>query len=279
MERKLCLVTGADSGIGKGLALSLANAGHHVVACSRTGQLGKQAQREIIAKTGSRYVDFLVADLASFESVQQAAELFKQRYNSLDVLANIAGATFFQREETEDGIEKGLQVNVLGPFYLTQLLLDSLKASKNGRIVNVVGEFHRKVSLELDDLQWEKRKYNAMKVGSTAMLHRIMLTYEWARELEGTGVTANCFHPGAVRTQMIHSFPWYFKLLVGWMQLFYQSPQKGADTGFWLATEPKIKEVTGKYWIKRQFRSSSEESRDEEQARKLWEAVCNLLPD
>lgn len=277
MEEKLCLVTGASSGIGQALAISLAKSGYRLIASARTPSKAQSAKEAIVQATGSEKVETLIVDLGDFDSVRAAVGEFGKRHGHLDVLCNIAGATYWEREETEAGIEKNLAVNHLGPFLLTNLLLDALKAAPEGRVVNVVGEYHRKVSLDLDDLQWQKRKYSVMQSGSAAMLMRVMFTKELARRLEGTSVTSNCFHPGPVRTNLTKNFPPFYRVLMGLIKLFFISPRKGADTGFWLATSKEAGKYNGEYFVKRKRVAASAEACDVEKAARFWEVSAKML--
>src|SRR5579863_955384 len=195
MQGKTCLITGANSGIGKATALALAQMGAAMVLVSRDRARGEEAQREIKTKSGNESIDLLLADLSSQESIRQLARDFKQRYDRLHVLINNAGAYSLTRRVTVDGMEMTVAVNLLAPFLLTNLLLGMLKASAPARIVNVSSDAHEANYLNLDDLQLEKH-FRPMRAYGQSKLAEVLFTYELARHLEGTGVTANCLHPG-----------------------------------------------------------------------------------
>jgi len=206
MQGKICMVTGANSGIGKATALALAQMGATVVMVCRDRARGEEARSEITTKSRNNAVDLLQADLSSQQSIRQLVEHFQQRYTHLHVLINNAGAAFTGRRETVDGLEMTFAVNYLAPFLLTHLLLDMLKASAPARIVNVSSNSHEAGYIQMDDLQEEKH-YRSMRVYGQSKLAVVLFTYELARRLQGTGVTANCLHPGYVATHFGQTVP------------------------------------------------------------------------
>src|SRR5258708_8414018 len=198
MQGKICMVTGANSGIGK--ATALAQMGATVVMICRDRARGEEARSEITTTSRNNAADLLQADLSSQQSIRQFDETFQHHYTHLHVLINNAGAAFTgRRRETVDGLEMTLAVNYLAPFLLTNLLLDRLKASAPARIVNVSSAAHKSGSIRMDDLQAEKL-YRPMRTYPQAKLAVVLFTYELARRLQGTGVTANCLHPAFVAT-------------------------------------------------------------------------------
>src|SRR5216683_3904623 len=271
MQGKICMVTGANSGIGKATALELAQMGATVVMVCRDRARGEEAKSEITTKSKNNAVDLMQADLSSQESIRQLVEHFKQRYTHLHVLINNAGAAFPGRRETVDGLEMTFAVNYLAPFLLTNLLLDVLKASAPARIINVSSAAHQSGSMQMDDLQAEKR-YQPMRTYPQAKLAVVLFTYELARRLQGTGVTANCLHPGFVATHFAQSDGGSaVRLLVKVIGSFGASPQEGAKTSIYLASSPEVEGVTGKYFVKSIPRRSAAISYDESLQRHLWE--------
>jgi retinol dehydrogenase 14 len=264
MNGKVCLITGANSGIGKATALGLAQMGATVVMVCRDQAKGEAAQREIKAASSSESVDLLLADLASQQSIRQLAGEIRERYPGLHVLINNAGISPSARRLTSDGIESTLAVNHLAPFLLTNLLLDHLKASAPARIVNVSSTAMG--TIDFDNLQGEKQ-FNMMSIYGQSKLMNGLFTYELARRLEGTGVTANCLHPGVVSTNLARDFFPLFRLLV---RFFFISPEKGAQTSIYLASSPEVEGVSGKYFIKKREAKSSPASYDEAAAKRLW---------
>ena len=273
MRGRICLVTGATAGIGKATALGLARLGATLVLVTRDPRRGDATVAEIKQQTGNDALDYLTADLASQQSIRQLADEFKGKYRHLHVLINNAGGVF-PRTYTVDGLEKTFALNHLAYFLLTELLLDVLKASAPGRIVSVSSEAERGGKINFDDLQSHKR-YSAMSAYSQSKLANIMWTYELARRLEGTGVTANCLHPGAVATSFGNSIP-----LMNWVYRlggrFMRTPEKGAETVIYLASSPEVEGVTGTYFQDCKPIKSVPRSYDREAARRLWQVSAEL---
>lgn len=278
MNYKVCMITGANSGIGKATALGLARRGATVVIVCRNQGRGEAALTEIKSATGNPNVDLLLADLSSQAEVHRLAEEFKSRYSHLHVLINNAGVALSRRSVTVDGIETVFAVNYLAPFLLTNSLLDVLKASAPARVVNVAGDYHRKATINFDDLMSEK-DYNGMRANNQAKLALILFTYELARRLDGTGVTANCLHPGAVATGGPLKDPdlsSFARVMYALVKPFFLSPERGAETSIYLASSPEVEGVTGKYFIRKRAVASSPESYDSEIAKRLWKISLQL---
>ena len=215
-------------------------------------------------------LEMLIADLGSQRSVRRAAEEFKSAHPRLDVLINNAGVFWGRRQVTGDGLEATFAINHLGHFLLTQLLEEELKASAPSRIVNVSSSAYKAARLNLADLQSE-RGYDAMRAYGNSKLANILFTYELARRLDGSGVTANCLHPGVVRTRIGRNAPplvWLFFLV---MKPLLLSPAKGAATTVYLATSPEVERVSGKYFVKQVPQPTAARTYTEETARRLWE--------
>jgi NAD(P)-dependent dehydrogenase (short-subunit alcohol dehydrogenase family) len=278
MKSKVCVITGANAGIGRATALGLARLGATVVLVCRNPHRGRAAVQEIKAATGNQAVDMLVADLSSQAAVRQLAADFRARYSQLHVLINNAGIAPTRRSVTADGIEGIFAVNYLAPYLLTNLLLDELKASAPARVVNVAGDFHRKATIRFDDLMSEQ-DYSGAAANNQAKLALILFTYELARRLEGTGVTANCLHPGPTATDAPLHDPDLSALsraMYRIVRVFFQSPAKGAETSLYLASSPEVDRVTGKYFIKKRVVDSSPESYDAGIALRLWDLSAQL---
>ena len=198
MSGKTCIVTGANSGIGKETALGLACMGAHVVLVCRNAEKGRAALADIQRESGSSRLDLLIADMSSMASVRALATQILEKHPRVDVLINNAGTAISKRRLSVDGIEMTIAGNHLGAFLLTLLLLDRLKASAPSRIVNVSSEAQRRARLEMDDIQFERRKYSSLGAYGQSKVLMNACTFELARRLKGTGVTANCLHPGVV---------------------------------------------------------------------------------
>ncbi len=271
MRGKVCVVTGANSGIGKETALSLARMGATVVLVCRSESRGTAARDDIKSQTGNDAVSLLLADFSSQQQVRDLAVSILEQFDRLDVLVNNAGVTPWERRVTdENGLELIFAVNHLAPFLLTTLLLDRLQASAPARVVTVSSGAHRRVSLNFDDLQNEQR-YVPFDVYSQSKLANVYFTYELARRLEGSGVTANCLHPGVVSTALFRDLPPLLGLAVKFARPLLLSPAQGADTVVYLAAAPDVAEVSGRFFERREAVQSSPVSYDLEAARRLWE--------
>jgi NAD(P)-dependent dehydrogenase (short-subunit alcohol dehydrogenase family) len=278
MQGKVCIVTGANSGIGKATALGLAQMGATIVMVCRTQAKGEEAQNEIKEKSGNDAVSLMLADLSSQESIRQLAENIQQHYQQLHVLINNAGVVNLSRRETVDGLERAFAVNYLAPFLLTHLLLDKLKASAPSRIVNVSSGSHQSGFIKMDDLQLEKG-YRLMRAYGQSKLAVVLFTYELARRLQGTGVTVNCLHPGFVATNIGQNGvgPVGRSIVKLIFSTFGISPEEGAKTSIYLASSPEIEGVTGKYFAKSIPIRSAPISYDETLQRQLWESSEKLI--
>jgi NAD(P)-dependent dehydrogenase (short-subunit alcohol dehydrogenase family) len=275
MGEKICLITGATSGIGKATAMGLANMGASVVMVGRDRGRGEAAMAEIKDKSANASVDLMLADLSSQEQIRRLADEFKEAYPRLDVLINNAGVIRSKRITTADGMETTFAVNHLAYFLLTNLLLDVLKAGAPSRIVNVSSGDHSNGTIDFDDLQGEKG-YKGAKAYSQSKLANVLFTYELARRLEGTGVTANCLHPGVVGTNLGSGVSGVFGFMVRAFTPLMKSPEKGAETSIYLATSQEVEGLSGRYFVKKDEASSSDASHDERLARRLWEVSAEL---
>lgn len=273
MAGRVCLVTGANSGIGKITALALAKRGATVVMVCRSRERGEAAQQEIIAESGNKNVDLLLADLSSLASARAMVDEFKSNYDRLHVLVNNAGALFSDRKESADGLEMTFALNHMGYFVPTVLLLDTLKVSAPARVINVSSDAHRTGRVDFDDLQ-SKRRYSSFPTYAKSKLENILFTVELARRLQGTGVTVNALHPGFVRTNFGGNTSGggivtaIFRLFV---KFFAIPPDKGAETSVYLATSPEVEGVTGQYFDKKKAVEPARQAREMETARRLWE--------
>ena len=275
MEGKVVLITGGTSGIGMAAATALAAMGAEVVVTGRNEERGEAAVAEIRGSSGNERVSLVFADLAVQAEVRGLAEEFRERYERLDVLVNNAGLVQSRRTETPDGIELTLAVNHLAPFLLTNLLLDLLKKSAPSRIVTVSSEARRGAHIDFEDLQSERR-YRAFKVYGMTKLANILFTYELAERLQGTGVVANCLHPGGVNTNFGSNNRSIGTLLFRAFKPLMRTPEQGADTLVYLATSPEAGSITGRYLIDRKVVSSFEDPHDEVTQKRLWEVSEEL---
>ncbi|NVM18416.1 MAG: SDR family oxidoreductase [Candidatus Lokiarchaeota archaeon] len=268
MQGKICIVTGANSGIGKATAIGLAKLNATVVMLCRSKETGVVAQREIIELTGNNNVDLFLCDLSSQQEIRNFATEFQKKYQKLHVLINNAGVMKKQGTESIDGYEMNFAVNHLAPFLLTNLLLEILKKSAPSRIINVSSAAHRMAKLDFNDLQCSNKKMRLMSIYGNSKLALTLVSYELSRRLEGTKVTVNIVHPGMIDTNLGRDMS---KFSQKFGKGFFKKPEVGAETSIYLASSPEVEGITGKYYTKKEQKQSSKESCNEEYAKKLWE--------
>ncbi|XP_045534976.1 retinol dehydrogenase 13-like [Papilio machaon] len=272
---KVAVITGGCTGIGFETAKDLAERGARVIITDIDDKRGINAKNEIIAATANNNIHYHYLNLASFKSIKKfAAEIITQE-KRLDILINNAGVFGSENVKTEDGLLLGMQVNYFGPFLLTNLLLPLLKSSKPSRIINVSSMLSYFGTIDLQNLNMEKESpetYKREKVYANSKLCLILITHELGRRLKGTGVTANCLHPGVSLTEMsgntnialiAYSLPW--------LKLFWKTKWEAAQTSVYLAVSPEVADVTGKYFRDcRESSALSRQAKDTELAQKLW---------
>lgn len=273
MKNKICLITGATSGIGKVTAEELARQGATVVILARNREKAEATKDKIVRNTSNINVDILIADLTSLKQVREAATTFNTNYPRLDVLINNAGFVASNtRKTTEDGYEETFQVNYLAMYLLTALLFDKLKASKEARIINVSSAAHGLARPDFGDLQMAKH-YSAFNAYSNVKLYVILFTRALARRLKDyPDITVNALHPGVVGT----NFSAGSGGLMGWgfmlMRPFLISPKKGAETTIYLATSQEALNYTGLYFAKKRPKKPVSRYLTTENEEKIWQA-------
>jgi NAD(P)-dependent dehydrogenase (short-subunit alcohol dehydrogenase family) len=268
---KRVLITGATRGIGLAGAEALARRGAHVAIVARDDARAAEAVRRIEAAGGSK-VDVLHADLSSQESVRALARDALERYPRIEVLVNNAGAIFATRRVTVDGIEQTWALNHLAPFLLTTLLLDRIKASAPARIITTTSDAHKGKLIPFDDLNAERSyKGRGYTRYGESKLANILFTLELARRLDGTGVTAYCFHPGLVATGFNHNNGVLMSAAMAIIAPFSRSPRKAAQTLVWLADSPDVSKQSGGYYLNRERGVPSRPAQDADVARRLWD--------
>lgn len=276
MQGSICLITGGTSGIGKAAAIALARNGATLVLAARTQARGEQAAHDIRQAIAGATVHVLVCDLASQASIRAFAAEFRKTFDKLDVLLHSGAAVFAERRLTEDGVERNLATAYLSIFLIATLLRDMLIASAPARVVIVTGEYHRKTSLDFENLQGEKH-FSMIEAGSRAALAKVVFAITLSRRLEGSGVTVNALHPGAVRTGLLRNLPWYLRAAAFPVQWFFASPEKGATTPVYLASSPAVDGVSGKYFIDCREVAPSAEALDAKVGETLWQASEALV--
>ncbi len=276
MAGKSVLVTGGTGGIGKATAIGLAALGARVGITGRDQARAAAAAAGIRAAAGNAAVDVFAADMSAQAAVRRLAGQVADTYPRLDVLVNNVGGFWAHRHVTADGLEHTFALNHLAPFLLTNLLLDRLTASAPARIVTVSSGAHAKGRIDFDDLQGEQN-YSGQRAYSQSKLANVMLTYELARRLEGTGVTATVLHPGVVRTSFgAEDQAAHFAIMIRVARPFMKSPAQGAVTPIYLASSPQVEGVTGQYFANRKPKTASKAAYDTAAAARLWQASADL---
>jgi NAD(P)-dependent dehydrogenase (short-subunit alcohol dehydrogenase family) len=270
LDGKVCMVTGANAGIGKETALELARRGATVVMVARSLERGETSRQEIIANTGNERVDLLVADLSSQASIWAMTDEYKRKFDRLDVLVNNAGVFYSSRQESVDGLEMTFALNHLGYFMTTLLLWDILCDSSPARVVNVSSDAHRSARINFDDLQSRKR-YQGFRAYGMSKLANVLFTYELDRRRKGTDVKVNAVHPGFVASNFGQNnggvVGFFMKRIVPW---FGRTVEEGAATSVYCASSPEIEGSSGCYFVDSKPVKSSSASYDKATAARLW---------
>jgi NAD(P)-dependent dehydrogenase (short-subunit alcohol dehydrogenase family) len=276
MDGKICMVTGATSGIGEFTALGIAKMGAKVIIIGRDQEKCLSTVKRIQLDTGNLAVEYLLADLSSQAQIRALSYQFHRHYDHLDVLVNNAGGFFLRRKVSVDGFEMTFALNHLNYFLLTNLLLDALKASPRARIVNVASNNHWQEHLDFEDLQMTKR-YNGFRAYGRSKLANVLFTYELSRHLAGTNITANAIHPGFVATDIYRKVNRLLTLLiVPLIRLMALPPSEGAQTSIYLASSPEVVGVTGKYFILNKPVPSDPATYVVADAQRLWDISLEM---
>ena len=274
---KTILITGGTGGIGRAAAIALAAMGARVGVTGRDLTRAEAAAAAIAKESDNPAVDVFVGDLSSQAEVRRLAGAVLEAYPRLDVLLNNVGGFWAHRHVTADGLERTFALNHLAPFLLTNLLLERLIASTPARVVTVSSAAQALGAIDFDDLMGE-RKYSGQRAYSASKLANVMFTYELARRLAGTGVTATVFHPGVTNTGFSSEDPARaFAPLVAIMRPFMRSPERGADTAVYLASSPAVEGITGRYFADREAKASSKSSYDTQDIARLWDVSAELV--
>jgi NAD(P)-dependent dehydrogenase (short-subunit alcohol dehydrogenase family) len=267
VDKKICLITGATSGIGKETALELARQGMQIIFNSRDEEKGRNTRDEIIQSTGNPDVNMYHCDLASFQSISEFAGLVKKNYERLDILINNAGIWMYNKEISADGIEYTFAVNHLAPFLLTNLLLDMIRKSGAGRIINISSGIHYQGCPDFSDPEFKNKRFSSLKAYAQSKLANVIFTRELAVRLKETNVTVNCLAPGWVNTGLFRDSNPLVKLSA---RIWALTPAKGAETAIFLATSDHIQNITGEYFEKKKVKKAAKKSYDRELMKKLW---------
>ena len=274
MDGKVCIVTGANSGIGKETARGLAKQGATVVIAVRDVAKGEAARAEIAQSEGAGdRVKVMKLDLASFASIRAFASEFATTFGKLHVLVNNAGLSPIEKLQTADGIEVTFGVNHVGPHLLTRELAPLLKSSAPARVVFLSSSLQKSAKLDLDDPQFEKRSFSWMDAYGASKLANVLDTLTWAEKFAGTGVTVNAVHPGVVSTQLARDV-WWLKIMA---KVFFASPASGARTSLFAAGDASLEGVTGKYFEGTKTKAVNPLANDAAARDKLWSMTERLI--
>jgi NAD(P)-dependent dehydrogenase (short-subunit alcohol dehydrogenase family) len=270
MDGRICIITGATSGVGYHAAKRFAQGGAHLILVCRNGEKSVKVKQEFIRGYGTQ-VDLIQADLSKLSDVRQAAGYLLEHYPHIDVLINNAGLHNTHRILTDDGFETVFCVNHLASFLLTRLLLDRLIESAPARIIQVNSQGHRFGGLDLDDLNWARRHYNGYKAYGASKVAQLLTVWEFSEKLEGSGVTINAMHPGEVRTNIGMNNGWlyrsYQRYLLRWV---LKEPLISGEAIYYLAAAPEMAEVSGRFFNQTIDEKPASHALDRDLGKRLW---------
>jgi NAD(P)-dependent dehydrogenase (short-subunit alcohol dehydrogenase family) len=282
MQGRVIVVTGSNVGIGLETAVGLAEQGATTILACRNQAKADAAAKEVTRRTWNDDVHVIALDLADLASVRKAADDILNGWDRLDVLVNNAGGTWSARQVTAQGIEYTFGVNHLGPFYLTNLLLERLRSAPSARVVNLTSVGHHAAfgGMNFDDLQSERR-YEGMEAYCRSKLANVLFTRELAKRLDGSAVTSNAVHPGPVRSGfgMDGDLTGVMGIGLRLIRPFEISPRRGAKTSIFVASSPDVAGKTGMYWVRSKRGHMSRHARDDAAAARLWDESEQLLAE
>lgn len=279
LKGKVALITGGNSGIGRETATDLARRGATVIIASRDSKKSEEAVKDIIASTGNTNVFYKSLNLAKFSSIREFAADFNKSYDRLDILVNNAGCAGLKPVLTEDGIEKVTQINYVGPFLLTNLLLDKLVDSKPSRIVVVSSKANQYHDFNHDDIAAVKTGDSLLgwKIYANSKLCQILWTKALAKRLP-QGVTVNALHPGVVKTDIFNKLQGWWKVVALWIiDVLFKTAEEGAQTSIHLCVSPELDDVTGEYFAECQIAAPAKMAEDDKVVEKVWESTLELI--
>lgn len=268
MQNKTAIVTGANSGMGMATVRALSDMGAKVIMLCRSEKRGTEALEKLLSEK-YRDLELILCDLGNYDSIRAFANIVRRGYDHIDILVNNAGFISLDRQETGEGLERQFGINHIGHFLLTMSLLDLM--GEGGRIVNVASGAHKAGKIHFDDINLTKG-FNVIKAYSQSKLANVLFTRELARRIKDRGITVNCCHPGAVATNIgIDRDTGFGKTVTRLLKPFFQTPEQGARTAIFLASDDSVSDVTGEYFYKCRIAKSSKRSKDMELAKKLFE--------
>ena len=277
MSGKLCVVSGATSGVGYEAAKALASGGANLVLIARNKDKAVRVKDELVHNFGVK-VDYFLADFSDLKQVEQVAHQIADQYKHIDVLINSAGIHSTRRILNTDGIELVFCVNHLAPLLLTQIVLDTLKASAPARIIQVNSEGHRFGGLRIDDLDWSKRWYSGLRSYGASKTAQLLTVWRLAKQLKGTGVTINAMHPGGVRTNIGNNNGWLYRWFlhhVTWH--FLKEPKISGDALYYLASSKEVEQVSGKFFNLTIEEIPAKHALDKNMEGKIWDLSLKII--
>ena len=274
LQGKTAIVTGANSGMGMATVRALSDMGARVIMLCRSEKRGREALERLNSEK-PRDLDLILCDLGDYDSVRSFVSKVRESYSHIDILVNNAGFISLDRQETKEGLERQFGINHIGHFLLTTSLLDLM--GKGSRIVVVASGAHKTGKIHFDDINLH-RGFNVIKAYSQSKLANVLFTRELARRVKDKGITVNCCHPGAVATNIgIDRETGFGKTVTGLLKPFFQTPEQGARTAVFLATDDSVADVSGEYFYKCKIAKSSKRSKDMELAKELFEFSSKLI--
>lgn len=274
LKNKTAIVTGANSGMGMATVRALSDMGAKVIMLCRSEKRGIEAL-EKLSSENKRDLELILCDLGNYASIRAFANLVRKGHDHIDILVNNAGFISLDRQETEEGLERQFGINHVGHFLLTMSLLDLM--GEGGRIVNVASGAHKTGKIHFDDINLTKG-FNVITAYSQSKLANVLFTRELARRVKEKGITVNCCHPGAVATNIgIDRDTGFGKTVTKLLKPFFQTPEQGARTAIFLASDDSVSDITGEYFYKCKIAKSSKRSKDMELAKKLFEFSEELV--
>ncbi len=276
MNGRTCIVTGATSGIGRATVGALNHAGARLVLVARNAEKAELTRKELLAERPDADISVHLADLSRLDEIRWVVPALLEDCPRIDVLLNNAGIVMMKRTVTSDGFESMFGINHLAYYLMTRLLLDRIAENPEARIVSVSSEAHRFAKWDFDDLQSEK-SFSGMRVYGNSKLANILFTRALAKRLDGTGVTANCLHPGAVDTNLGQDNGWLFKVIHPFTKLFLRSPEDGAKTSIHLCMSPEVADVSGTYFQNEKPRRPTDLALDDNAAERLWQMSAEMV--
>ena len=274
LQNKTAIVTGANSGMGMATVRALSDMGAKVIMLCRSEKRGTEALEKLSSEK-YRDLELILCDLGNYDSIRAFANIVRRGYGHIDILVNNAGFISLDRQETKEGLERQFGINHIGHFLLTMSLLDLM--GEGGRIVNVASGAHKTGKIHFDDINLTKG-FNVIKAYSQSKLANVLFTRELARRVKDRGITVNCCHPGAVATNIgIDRDTGFGKTVTGLLKPFFQTPEQGARTAIFLASDDSVSDITGEYFYKCKIAKSSKRSKDMELAKKLFEFSEELV--